>query len=414
MKIAIVGSGVSGLVAAHLLSERHEITVFEADDRIGGHTHTVSVDVAGEHFRVDTGFIVYNEKTYPQFCRLLDKLGVATQPSDMSFGLSCERSGLEWGSRGLGGVFAQRRNLLRPSFHRMLRDVLRWNREARGVLTEGNEKLELGEYLCGAGYSREFVDHYVLPMGAAIWSASPQSFLRFPAMAFVRFFDNHGLLEKSGRVPWRVIAGGSDRYIGPLTAPFRERIRTSCPVHGIRRDPHGVELRFGKGGVERFDRVVLAVHSDQARRLIEDPSHAERAILHGVDYQRNEVLLHTDTSVMPRSRRAWASWNYRIPQDGQEAVFVTYHMNRLQSLDSEVDFLVTLNGSDHVDECAVLDRFVYDHPVFDARALEAQRQHAQIDGANRTHFCGAWWGWGFHEDGVQSALAVCEKLGARL
>lgn len=417
MKIAIVGSGISGLTAAHLLCEQHDVTVFEADDRIGGHTHTVPVEMNGHEYRIDTGFIVYNEKTYPNFCRLLDRLGVATQPSDMSFGFSSERSSLEWGSDGLNGVFAQRRNLLRPSFHRMLRDVLRFNREARSLLEAGDDKLELGEYLCGAGYSREFVEQYVVPMGAAIWSASPGDFLRFPAVAFVRFFANHGLLEASGRIPWRVIAGGSDSYLAPLTAPFRDRIRTGCPVRTITRDPDGVEVvagRVGDVGAERFDRVVLAVHSDQARALLSDATDAERAILGSVDYQRNEVLLHTDPNVMPRNRRAWASWNYRVPRGSQSTVSVTYHMNRLQGLESEVDFFVSLNAGAQVDEARVIDRFVYHHPVFDTRALRAQRHHAEIDGRNRTHFCGAWWSWGFHEDGVRSALAVCEKLGASL
>ena len=413
MKIAVVGTGVSGLVAAHLLNEQHEITVFEADHRIGGHTHTVPVEVGERTLRVDTGFIVYNERTYPSFCRLLDRLGVETQPSDMSFAMTCERTGREWGSRGLGGVFAQRANLLRPSFHQMLRDVMRFNREARDVLDAHDDKLELGDYLCGAGYSEQFVHHYLVPMGAAIWSAAPEQFLRFPAAAFVRFFDNHGLLEADGRVPWRVVAGGSDRYVEPLVAPFRDRIRTSCAVHRIERDARGVEIRFA-GGSERFDRVVLATHSPQALAMLAEPTHAERAILGSIGYQRNEVLLHTDASVMPRRPRAWASWNYRVPRDPQEAVHVTYHMNRLQNLDTDVDIFVSLNAGRHVDPTAVIDSYVYDHPVLDAQAMRAQKLHGDIDGHRHTHYCGAYWGWGFHEDGVRSALRVCEKLGAEL
>lgn len=414
MKIAIVGSGVSGLVAAHLLSERHEVTVFEAEDRVGGHTHTVEVEVSGRTHRVDTGFIVYNERTYPDFCRLLDRLGVETQPSEMSFSVACDRTGIEWGSRGLAGAFAQRRNLLRPAFYRMVRDVVRFNREAREVLELADEKLELGEYLCGAGYTKEFVDLYAVPMGAAVWSARPETFLRFPAAAFVRFFDNHGLLVRTGHIPWRVVKGGSDRYLGPLIAPFADRIRTGCPVRSIRRDPHGVDVSFGESETERFDRVVLAVHSDQARMILADPTDAERAILASVAYQRNDVVLHTDSDVMPRTRRTWSSWNYRVPAEPQDRVFVSYHMNRLQSLDTDVDLFVTLNGDRHIDPARVIDTFVYDHPVFDAQAIRAQRLHADIDGHNRTHFCGAWWGWGFHEDGVRSALAVCEKLGVGL
>jgi predicted NAD/FAD-binding protein len=414
MRIAIVGSGISGLVAAHLLAAEHEIVVFEADSRIGGHTHTVSFEDGGTSHRIDTGFIVYNERTYPHFCRLLERLGVGSQASDMSFSLACERTGVEWGSKGLRGVFAQPGNLLRPSFHRMLRDVLRFNREARGILGEPDDKLELGEYLTGAGYSSRFVDHYIVPMGAAIWSARADDFLRFPAAAFVRFFDNHGLLEPAGRIPWRVVAGGSDRYLDPLTRPFRERIRTSCPVHDIHRDAHGVDLYFGQGGREHFDRVIIAVHSDQARSIIADPTPVEREILSSIEYQRNDVSLHTDPTVMPRSRRAWASWNYRVPASRQEAPIVSYHMNRLQGLESKTDWFVTLNAGSRIDPACVIDRQVYYHPVFDSKALRAQRLHAAIDGANNTHYCGAWWGWGFHEDGVRSALAVCEKFGVGL
>jgi predicted NAD/FAD-binding protein len=251
-------------------------------------------------------------------------------------------------------------------------------------------------------------------MGAAIWSSRPETFLRFPAAAFVRFFDNHGLLVRTGHIPWRVVKGGSDRYVGPLIAPFADRIRTGCPVRSIRRDAGGVDVCFGESGTERFDRVVLAVHSDQARMILADPTDAERAILASVTYQRNDVVLHTDAKVMPQTRRTWSSWNYRVPVEPLDRVFVTYHMNRLQSLDADVDLFVTLNGDRHIDPAKVIDTFVYDHPVFDAQAIRAQRLHADIDGHNRTHFCGAWWGWGFHEDGVRSALAVCEKLGVGL
>lgn len=414
MKIAIVGSGISGLVAAHLLARRHEVVVFESESRIGGHTRTVSFEHRGERHRIDTGFIVYNERTYPNFCRLLDRLGVETRASDMSFSVSCERTGVEWGSNGMSGLFAQPRNLFRPSFVRMIRDVLRFNREARDILDGANDKLELGEYLAGAGYSSRFVDHYVVPMGAAIWSASATDFLRFPAAAFVRFFDNHGLLEPAGRIPWRVVADGSDRYIEPLTRPFRDRIRTDCPVRGIHRDGHGVEILAGQGLRERFDRVVMAVHSDQALALLADPGPAEREILSSISYQHNDVTLHTDPGMMPRAKRAWASWNYRVPAIRRNAAHVTYHMNRLQGLVSPTDFFVSLNADAHIDPERVIDRRVFHHPVFDAKAMRAQRLHDVIDGARHTHYCGAWWGWGFHEDGVRSALAVGRKFGLEL
>ncbi len=411
MKIGIVGSGVSGLVVAHRLHRDHEITVFEADDRIGGHVSTVRIEPNGIPYAIDTGFIVYNERTYPNFVRLLDELGVATRPTEMSFGISCERSGLEWASRGPGSVFAQRSNLLRPSFLGMLRDVLRFNRESRQLLALDDEKVALGDWLCGAGYSEEFVEHYVVPMGAAIWSADPASFLRFPAASFVRFFDNHGLLEANPKLPWRVIEGGSRSYVDALIRPFRDRVRTGEAVRAIRRSRRFVELST-RSGIERFDRVVLALHSDQALRILVDPSGLERTLLRSIAYQPNDVVLHTDTRILPDTKRAWASWNYRIPRTGQDNALVTYDMNRLQGLDSPVRFLVTLNGSDRIDPRQVLRRFRYDHPVFDGQAMAAQKKRDAISGANRTHYCGAYWGFGFHEDGVRSALAVCDEIQA--
>jgi predicted NAD/FAD-binding protein len=414
MKIAIVGAGVSGLVCAHLLHRRHEIEVFEADERIGGHVHTVDVELDGERHAVDTGFIVYNEQTYPAFTRLLAELRVATQPSEMSFSVACERSGLEWASHGANAFFAQRRNLLRPSFWRLLREKLRFDREAPALLAAPEEKATLGEWLCGRGYTQGFVDHYVVPMGAAIWSADPDEFLRFPAASFVRFFANHGLLALSPGVRWRVVSGGSQRYVEALAAPFRDRIRTGCGVRVVRRARRDVELATADGALRRFDRVILACHSDQALRLLADPSGRERWLLGSVRYQRNEALLHTDATAMPRRRRAWASWNYRVPHARRGRALVTYHMNRLQGLRSSEPLFVTLNGEDRIDPARVLGRFAYHHPVFDAEALTAQRHHGVLDGQNRTHYCGAWWGWGFHEDGVQSALAVCRRFGASL
>jgi predicted NAD/FAD-binding protein len=358
VKIAIVGSGISGLVAAHLLQSRHEICVYEAADRIGGHTHTVNVSYQGERHALDTGFIVYNEATYPNFVRLLAKLGVETQPSEMSFGLSCERTGIEWGSRGLRSLFAQPANLVRPSFLRMLRDFLRFNREAPKLLEREGEKATLGEYLCGAGYSTAFVDHYVVPMGAAIWSADPVKFLDIPAVAFIRFFQNHGMLEMNPSLPWRVVRGGSARYVEKLVAPFRDRIRVGCRVRSVRRSSERVEI-LSDAGVDSFDHVILAAHSDQSLSVLEDPSPLERKLLASISYRRNDVVLHTDTSLLPRSPRAWASWNYRVRRSGEEQTLLTYDMTRLQALPSSHRFLVTLNGIDRVDPDRVLQRFVY-------------------------------------------------------
>lgn len=414
MKIAIVGSGVSGLVAAHLLHRAHDVTVFEADQRIGGHTHTVEVEAGSERQAIDTGFIVYNERTYPNFTRLLADLGVPSQPAEMSFSVHCERTGVEWASRSLNTVFAQRRNLLRPSFRRMLREILRFNREARELLEHQEEKVALGDYLSGAGYSADFVERYIVPMGAAIWSAAPSEFLSFPARSFVCFFENHGLLDRPSPVRWRVIRGGSRRYVDALTAPFSERILTGRPVRSVRRGFGGVELATADGRSHRFDRIVLALHSDQALRLLADPSELERKVLGAIRYQENEVVLHTDASVMPRLRRAWASWNSRIPREPRDRVSVSYHMNRLQGIRSPRDFFVTLNGVDQIRASRVLARFVCHHPVFDAGAVAAQRLHAKLDGVNRTHYCGAYWGFGFHEDGVNSAIAVARSFGLDL
>jgi predicted NAD/FAD-binding protein len=392
MRIAIVGSGISGLVAARLLHARHEICVYEAADRIGGHTHTVDVHHAGERHALDTGFIVYNEATYPLFTRLLARLGVATQASSMSFGLSCERSGVEWASHGPRSLFAQPANLL---------------------LEAGDEKVSLGDYLRGARYSDAFIEHYALPMGAAIWSACPERFLEIPALTFVRFFDNHGLLAASPSLAWRTVRGGSARYLDELVAPYRDRIRTGCRVRCVRRSSDRVEI-LSDAGVDRFDHVVLATHSDQALALLEAPSQLERKVLGAIRYQRNDVALHTDETILPRSPRAWASWNYRVPRDAHSRAVVTYDMSRLQALSTRTRFLVTLNGSERIDPARVLRRFVYHHPIFDHAAIHAQKLHPQISGASRTHFCGAYWGYGFHEDGVRSAVAACAPFGAEL
>jgi predicted NAD/FAD-binding protein len=409
MRIAIIGAGISGLVAAHRLHPRHEITIYEADPRIGGHTHTVEVEVDGERHAVDTGFIVYNEHTYPHFTRLLADLGVETQPSDMSFAIRCERTGLEWGSRGLRGVFAQPSNAARPSFVRMLRDIARWNREAHALLAGGDEKVSLGDYLRGAEYSDGFVEHYVIPIGAAIWSADPASFREMPAATFARFFANHGLLALRPALEWRVVRGGSARYVERLVAPFRDRIRASCRVRAVRRLPGRVEVAAGDG-TRAFDHVVLAVHSDQALRLLADASDLERRVLGAISYQENEVVLHSDESLLPRRRAARASWNYCIPAAAQPRALVTYDMNRLQGIATKRRLLVTLNGAGRIAPERVLRRFVVHHPVYDAAALAAQRLHGAISGRERTHFCGAYWGYGFHEDGMRSALAACAPL----
>jgi len=413
MKIAVIGTGISGMVAAYLLHREHDITVFEAGDYIGGHTNTVRAPQGDRYYDVDTGFIVFNERTYPNFVRLLDLLGVASRPTTMSFSVKCERTGLEYGSCSLNALFAQRRNLVSPSFHRMLRDLLRFNREAPRLLAAGDEEVTLGGYLRDRAYSRQFIHNYLVPMGAAIWSAEPSRMLEFPARHFVRFFGNHGLLSLNDQPRWKVVRGGSRRYVEKLTATYRDRIRLRRPVEQITRRRDGVALRARGCEVERFDRVVFATHSDQALRMLSDPSDAERDILGAIPYQENKVVLHTDASLLPVRRPAWAAWNYRIPARAG-AVAVTYNMNILQGLEASQPFCVTLNHPDAIDPARILKRMTYHHPIFTSAAVAAQKRHAEIDGVNRTHYCGAYWGFGFHEDGVRSALTVCRKLGLDL
>lgn len=414
MKIAIVGSGIAGLTCAWGLHRRHDITLFEADDRLGGHTNTVVVDAGDHDVAVDTGFIVFNDRTYPNFIRLLDQLDVRSHPTDMGFGVRLERNGLEYGSTGLNMLFAQRRNLLRPRFHRMIRDVLRFHEEARALLTHPEEKATLGEFLAERGYGSAFVHEHLVPMAAAIWSAEPPRILDFPAASFVRFYANHGLLQRGGGPTWRYLEGGAQRYVEALSAPFRDRVRLGCRVLGVRRRRDGVLIAAQNAEPEAFDQVVFACHSDQALATLRDPSEAERRILGAIRYQPNEAVLHTDVRMLPRQRRAWSCWNVRIPAEPSDRVQVTYHMNQLQRLDEPEQYCVTLNRTEDIDPERVLGRFEYAHPVFDSDAIAAQGLHDRISGLRHTHYCGAYWGYGFHEDGVRSALPVLAALGGSL
>jgi predicted NAD/FAD-binding protein len=410
MRIAIVGTGVSGLVCAHLLSRRHQVTVFESDDRPGGHAHTVEVEVGGQTLAVDTGFLVYNERNYPGLIRLFDQLGVATKASDMSFGVSDDVSGIEWRGTSPSTVFAQRRNLARPAFLRMLADVVRFNRTARGLLAGPDDPTRsLADLLDQGRWSSQFVEWYLIPMGSSIWSADPSTFLGMPATTFARFFDNHGLLTYGDQPAWRTVVGGSRRYVEAILAPLGDAVRLDTPVTKVTRRPDGVEL-VSPLGPERFDQVVLATHSDQALRLLSDPSTAEREVLGAIRYQPNRATLHTDRSLLPKNRRAWASWNYHRLADRPEVATLTYRLRSLQGIDSGPEVLVTLNRDDAIRDDLVLGRFDYAHPVFDVPAIQAQRRHDELNGDRRTWFCGAYWGYGFHEDGLQSALTVCRRL----
>jgi len=406
MRIAVVGTGISGLVAAYLLHEEHDLTIFEAEDYVGGHTHTVDVEAGGRTYAVDTGFIVFNDQTYPNLVKLFHRLGVLWQDSNMAFSVRCERTGLEYRPSTLGTLFAQRRNLFRPRFWRMLLDIARFRKESKELLGSG-EEIALGEYLEKNRYSREFVEHFIIPMGAAIWSAEPVGFRQFPARLFVRFFTNHGLLKVRNQPQWLVVQGGSRQYVEKMTADFQDRIRLNCPVRTIRRGAEGVEVHAGGGQPEIYDHVVIAAHSDQALAMLADATPSEREILGAIRYQENLTELHTDTSLLPRRRKVWASWNYHIPADPQARVAVTYDMNILQGLDAPVEFCVTLNRPKDIDPDKRIRSMTYTHPIYTRAAVAAQARHGEITGVNRTHYCGAYWGNGFHEDGVNSALAAC-------
>ena len=407
-RIAVIGSGVAGLLAAERLATAHDVVVFEADTRIGGHTHTVTVDGLQGPIAVDTGFIVCNDRTYPGFLGMLDRLGVSTRTSTMSFSVRCERTGLEYNGGSFGQLFAQRSNLLRWSFWAMLRDILRFHRKAPGF---GNSDATLADVLRDGGFGRRFAEHYLVPMMAAIWSAEPERLMAMPARFFVRFFHNHGMLQVDDRPQWYTVTGGSRCYLDPLLRTFRDRIRTGAEVVALHRDPDGVRVQVKGQPPERFDAAVVAAHSDQALRMLANPTADERAVLGAIPYQENEVVLHTDTSLLPKRRAAWAAWNYHIATVPSQRATVTYCMNILQGLPGPEVYCVTLNRTEAIDPAKILRRFVYHHPVFDEAGVAAQERVPSINGPQRTWFCGAWCGFGFHEDAVQSALRVVADFG---
>ena len=410
MRVAIIGAGVSGLVCAHTLHREHEIVVFEADARPGGHANTVHVETDSGAYDIDTGFIVFNDRNYPGFERLLGELGVATQPSEMSFGVS-DGADFEYNGSSPNGLFAVRRHALTPSFHRMIADLARFNRDARELL-HSDEDPSLRQWLEQRSYSPAFIERLIVPQASAVWSADPAQMWSFPARFLLEFFENHGMLEFARRPRWRTITGGSRNYVEALIAPWRERLRLSTPVTGVARHPDRVEVTARGSEAERFDAVVFATHPDEALALLSDPSELELELLGAIPYQRNEAALHTDRSLLPQRRRAWASWNYHLVGPDTERATVTYHMNRLQSLRADREFCVTLNRTAAIDPERIIATFQYDHPVYTPAGVGAQARHAEISGHNRTHYCGAYWGWGFHEDGVKSALRVVRELAA--
>jgi predicted NAD/FAD-binding protein len=418
MRIAIVGAGVSGLVSAHLLSGAHEVTVFEAAGYAGGHTNTIRVDTADETHAVDTGFIVFNDRNYPNFERLLKRLGVASQPSTMTFSVSDGLGDFEYNGSSPNGLFAKRAHLVTPWFHRMVADMARFNRAARELVrshADGRgDGPSLGHWLEQQRFSKPFIDRLIVPQASAVWSADPAQMWAFPARYMAEFFNNHGMLSFRGRPQWRTITGGSARYVEALLTEFGGRLRLRTPVQTITRTADHVLVTPRGGDPERFDEVILATHSDQALAMLADASDRERELLGAIAYQSNEAVLHTDVRMLPRRRRAWASWNYHLLDRPDGRSTVTYHMNRLQSLRSEREFCVTLNRTGDIDPQHVIRTISYSHPVYTGAGVAAQRRFTEINAQNRTHFCGAYWGWGFHEDGVVSALRVAERFGARL
>ncbi len=414
MKIAVIGAGISGLVTAYLLSEDHDITVYEANDKVGGHTHTVEVPTPDGTYAVDTGFIVFNAKTYPNFIKLMQQLEVAWQPSNMSFSVQCEKTGLTFSPSTLNSLFAQRTNLFRPTFYRMLLDAIRFRRESLSLLQADDDRRPLADYLEKEGYSQGFIDNFIVPMGASIWSADPKRFMAFPVRYLVSFFHNHGFLNVHDQPEWRTIKGGSSQYIAPLIKRFKNKIRVKCPVQRIRRTEDHVSITLANGEKSKHDQVVIATHSDQALKMLDDPLPLETEILGAIPYQENLTILHTDAALMPRYRAAWASWNYRIPKERIGRVALTYDMNRLQSLSSATQFCVTLNMPGAIDPALKIKDILYHHPIYDPKGLVARKRHEEINGSNRTYFCGAYWGYGFHEDGVNSALAVCKHFGKHI
>ncbi len=415
-RIAIVGTGISGLTCAHILSQKHEVTVFEANDYIGGHTATVDVNVEGKDYAIDTGFIVFNDRTYPRFEQLLARLNVKPLATEMSFSVHNAITGLEYNGNTISSLFAQKRNLFRPKFWSFILEILRFNKLCKQAFADDKYEFQtLGELLDRKGFSDFFSQHYILPMGAAIWSSSIDDMRAFSLRFFIQFFQNHGLLNIADRPQWYVLQGGSRSYIPDLIAPFKEQIQLNSPVTAITRENDAVQLQVNAGEWQEFDEVVLACHSDQALAMLNDASKNEQNVLGKLAYQNNEVVLHTDENLMPQRPAAWASWNYRLDGDTAKQASVTYNMNILQRLPANAPtFCVTLNQSELISPSKVLRTFNYAHPVFNEDSMQAQSQRDLISGVKHTHFAGAYWYNGFHEDGVHSAFDVCEAFGMRL
>lgn len=411
-RIAIIGSGISGLTSAYLLSQKHNVTVFEKNDRIGGHTATVDIEKAGQKYAIDTGFIVFNDKTYPNFLALMADISIGKQATEMSFSVHNCQTGLEYNGHNLNTLFAQRRNLLRPQFWGLVKDILRFNKQCKSIFEKQQYQsgYTLGAFLTENNFSDFFAEHYILPMGAAIWSSSLAQMETFEFRFFVQFFHHHGLLNIADRPQWYVIPKGSRSYLTPLCQPFKNNIILNADISGIKRLDNKVQIHFNNGDSEVFDEVVIACHSDEALALLNDASEDEKTILSAMPYSENSVILHTDKKLLPRRKAAWASWNYQLSQDRDKAASVTYNMNILQGINSPHTFCVTLNQKEAIDPSKILREFIYHHPIFSAESVKAQQQRQLICGVNHTHFAGAYWHNGFHEDGVQSGVEVAARF----
>jgi len=410
LKIAVIGSGISGLTSAFLLSKKHEVFLYEKNDYIGGHTHTHEIYENDKKINVDSGFIVYNENTYPNFMKLLDILKIESQHTTMGFSVKSDSNDFEYAGNSIHSIFAQKSNIFRPSFLKMIYQILRFNKISKNEYNNIDENVTLNDYLLKFSFSEKFVNHYIIPMGAAIWSTSPKKMLNMPAKFFIRFFQNHGLLKVINRPQWWVIKNGSKQYVKKIIKPFENNIVLNCKINSISRSNEKVTIKFDKSE-KIFDAVVIATHSDQALELLSDSTDAENQILGSIKYQKNSALIHTDKSILPKRKIAWSSWNYLLNESSDNLVTLTYNMNILQTLKSKKVYCVTLNNTTSIDESKIIKKIIYHHPLFDLESVKAQNQKNKICGSNNTYFCGAYWGYGFHEDGVNSALDVCKKFG---
>jgi uncharacterized protein len=413
LKIAIIGSGISGLTSAYLLSKKHDITIYEKNNYIGGHTHTHKVKDNNQFLNIDSGFIVYNENTYPNFIKLLDIINVKRQHTDMGFSVKSSEIDFEYAGNSLKSIFSKKTNLFNLSFLKMIYDIIRFNKLSNKELNSYNPNLTLKEYLKNNTFSKYFINNYIIPMGAAIWSTSPKLMLDMPAYFFIKFFKNHGLLQITNRPQWWVIKNGSKQYVKKLIKNFEDNIKLNTTIKSIKRINNKIHIQLDND-IEIFDKVVIATHSDQALKLLDKPTNDEKTILNSIKYQKNIALMHTDHTILPKRKLAWSSWNYLINKNENDLVTLTYNMNILQSLKSDTTFCVTINNTKNLHKSKIIKEIVYHHPLFTSNSVKAQAKKDDICGMNNTYYCGAYWGYGFHEDGVKSALDVCKKFGLNL